>query len=371
MTQLLTLMKMLVYHLRMSNLSDSEKKRLFSLFDNEKQEDRNVGLNRSSNSEVLIVDFMNTFIRAFMASPSLNSNGNHTGGIAGCLKSIGYAAKLINPTKIVVVSDGQGGSLKRRKIYPQYKSGRKTKIRLNRAYEDTTTPDTEDKNLKKQLLRTVQYLDKLPVTTMAIDHIEADDTIAYLATEYFKNSNVTIMSADKDFLQLAGDRVKIWSPTKKKLYGCAEILLEYGISCKNFINYRVMEGDTSDNIDGIYGAGLKTIIKCYPILAEDKQYTLQELYNYSDTHKGKLKVYDTVLENKDIMQRNYDLMQLHNTQIQTFSQLRINEIMEKPIAKLDKFGFSKLLVEDCMQNNFPNSMIWLNEVFGKINSMVL
>jgi hypothetical protein len=84
-----------------------------------------------------------------------------------------------------------------------------------------------------------------------------------------------------------------------------------------------------------------------------------------------LKLYDSVLENKDIMQRNYDLMQLHDTQIQTFSQLRINEIMEKPISKLDKFGFGKLLVEDCMQNNFPNSMIWLNEVFGKINSMVL
>ena len=77
------------------------------------------------------------------------------------------------------------------------------------------------------------------------------------------------------------------------------------------------------------------------------------------------------LENKNIMQRNHDLMQLHDTQIQTFSQLRINEILEKPVPKLDRFGFSKLLVEDCMQNNFPNSMIWLNEVFGKINSMVL
>lgn len=355
----------------MSNLSDSEKKRLFSLFDNVKQEDRIGGLNRSPNSEILVIDFMNTFIRAFMATPSLSSNGNHTGGIAGCLKSIGYAVKLINPTKIVIVSDGQGGSLKRRKIYPDYKNGRKTKIRLNRAYDDLSTPDTEDKNLKKQLLRTIQYLDKLPVTTMAIDHIEADDTIAYLAKEFFKNSNVTIMSADKDFLQLASDKIKIWSPTKKKLYGCAEILLEYGISCSNFINYRIMEGDDSDNIDGIKGAGLKTILKCYPILAEDKHYTLQELYNYSDTHKGKLKLYDTVLENKYIMQRNYDLMQLHDTQIQTFSQLRINEIMEKPIGKLDRFGFSKLLVEDSMQNNFPNSMVWLNEVFGKVNSMVL
>lgn len=354
----------------MSNLTDSEKKKLYSLFNQIKPTDRVEGLNRTLNSDVLIVDFMNTFLRAFMASPSLNANGNHTGGIAGCLKSIGYAVKLLNPTRIVVVSDGNGGSMKRRKIYPQYKSGRKTKVRLNRTYEDLSNPDSEEKNLKIQLIKTVKYLDTLPVTTMAIDHIEADDTIAYLATQYFKNSNVTIMSADKDFLQLANDRVKIWSPTKKKLYGCAEILTEYGISCSNFLNYRIMEGDDSDNIDGINGAGLKTIIKCFPIFTDANQYSLQEIYNYSDTHKGKYKLYNTILDNKNTMERNWQLMQLHDTQIQTFSQLRINEILEKPLTKLDRYNFSKLLLEDNMQNNFPNSMIWLQEVFGKVNSFV-
>jgi len=355
----------------MSNITDSEKRRLFSLFDQIKPSDKVEGLNRTLNSEVLIVDFMNTFLRAFMASPSMNANGNHTGGIAGCLKSIGYAVKLINPTRIVIVSDGNGGSLKRRKIYPEYKSGRKSKIRLNRSYEDLSNPDTEEKNLKVQLIKTVKYLDTLPVTTMAIDHIEADDTIAYLAKQYFKDSNVTIMSADKDFLQLASDKIKIWSPTKKKMYGCAEILTEYGISCSNFINYRVMEGDDSDNINGIQGAGLKTILKCFPIFTEEKQYSLQEIYNYSDTHKGKYKLYNTILDNKSIMERNYGLMQLHDTQIQTFSQLRINEIMEKPLQKLDKFNFGKLLMEDGMQNNFPNSMVWIQEVFGKVNSYVV
>jgi len=313
---------------------------------------------------------MNTFIRAFMASPALNSNGNHTGGIAGCLKSIGYAVKLLNPTRIIIVSDGNGGSMKRRKIYPDYKAGRKTKIRLNRTYEDLSNPDSEEKNLKIQLIKTVRYLDTLPVTTMAIDHIEADDTIAYLATDYFKNSNVTIMSADKDFLQLANDRVKIWSPTKKKLYGCAEILQEYGVTCSNFINYRIMEGDDSDNIDGINGAGLKTIIKCFPIFTDEKRYSLQEIYNYSDTHKVKYKLYNTILDNKNIIERNWQLMQLHETQIQSFSQLRINEILEKPLIKLDRYKFSKLLLEDNMQNNFPNSIIWLQEVFGKVNSFV-
>ena len=355
----------------MSNITDSEKRRLFSLFDQIKPSDRVEGLNRTLNSEVLIVDFMNTFLRAFMASPQMNGNGNHTGGIAGCLKSIGYAVKLINPTRIVIVSDGNGGSMKRRKIYPEYKNGRKSKIRLNRSYDELSDPDTERKNIKVQLFKTVKYLDTLPVATMAIDNIEADDTIAYLAKQYFKDSNVTIMSADKDFLQLASDKIKIWSPTKKKMYGCAEILTEYGISCSNFINYRLMEGDTSDNIDGIQGAGLKTILKCFPIFTEQKSYSLQEIYNYSDTHKGKYKLYNTILDNKSTMERNHELMQLHDTQIQTFSQLRINEIMEKPLQKLDKFNFGKLLMEDGMQNNFPNSMVWIQEVFGKVNSFVV
>ncbi len=354
----------------MSNLTDSEKRKLFGLFSQVKSTDQIGGLNRTLNSDVLIIDFMNTFLRAFMASPTLNSNGNHTGGISGCLKSIGYAVKLLNPTRIIVVSDGNGGSMKRRKIYPPYKNGRKTKIRLNRTYEDISTPDSEDRSLKSQLIKTVKYLDTLPVTTMAIDHIEADDTIAYLTTQYFKDSNVTIMSADKDFLQLTNNRVKVWSPTKKKLYGCAEILLEYGISCSNFLNYRIMEGDNSDNIDGINGAGLKTIMKCFPIFTDEKQYSLQEIYNYSDTHKGRYKLYNTILDNKSTMERNWQLMQLHDTQIQTFSQLRINEILEKPLTKLDRYNFSKLLLEDNMQNNFPNSMIWLQEVFGKVNSFV-
>lgn len=355
----------------MPQLTDSERRRLFSLFDSmDDSSSKTSGLNRTVNSEILIVDFMNTFIRAFMASPTLNYNGNHTGGIAGCLKSIGYASRLFNPTKIIVVSDGTGGSMKRKKLYPEYKNGRKTKIRLNRTYEELSSVESEEQSLKKQLIRTISYLDTLPVVTMAIDYVEADDTIAYLAKQYFKDSNVTIMSADKDFLQLASDKIKIWSPTKKKVYGCAEILMEYGISCKNFVNYRVMEGDDSDNIDGIKGAGLKTIKKCFPIFEEDKMYTLQEIYNYCESHGGKYKLYNTILENKQLMERNYNLMQLHDTQLQSFSQLRVNEIMEKPINKLDRLKFIKLMTEDSMQSNLPNSHVWLGESFGKVNSLI-
>jgi len=355
----------------MTNFTSNEKKRLFSLFENVKEEDRVGGLQKAADSDILIVDGLNTFIRSFMKVPSMNDDGMHTGGIAGFLKSVGYAIKLLKPTKVIVVFDGHGGSQKRRKIFSGYKRGRKTKIRFNRTYQEMSNNDIEDKNLRIELLRLINYLDVLPVTSMSIDNIEADDTIAYLAMDSFKDKDVTIMSSDKDFLQLASDRVKIWSPTKKKVFGCKEILDEYGITCNNFIYYRIMEGDVSDNIPGIKGAGLKTILKAFPFLSEERESSLQELYNYSENYKSKYRVYERVLEEKLTLERNFELMQLKSTQIQSFTQLRIEEILEKPIPHLNKLAFSKLINEDKMWNNLPNYIVWLNETWGRVNSFVL
>jgi len=354
----------------MSGFTSNEKRRLFSLFENIKEGVGDSGIQKTTNSDILLVDGLNTFIRSFMAVPSMNDDGMHTGGIAGFLKSVGYAIKLINPTRVIIVFDGSGGSQKRRKIYPEYKKGRKTKVKFNRTYEDLSSSELEQKNLQIELMRLVNYLDVLPVTVMAIDNIEADDTIAYLSEETFKDSNVTIMSTDKDFLQLASDRVKIWSPVKKKIFGCKEIVDEYGITCNNFIYYRILEGDVSDNIPGVDGVGIKRVLQAYPFLGEDKQVTLQEIYNYSENYKGKYKIYERVLDNKLLIERNYELMQLHNTQIQSFTQLRVEEIINAPIKKINKISFSKLITEDKMWNNIPNYHIWLNQCFGKLNSFV-
>ena len=355
----------------MSGFTSSEKQRLFSLFENVNGGVGDSGIQKTTNSDILLVDGLNTFIRSFMAVPSMNDDGMHIGGIAGFLKSIGYAIKLINPTRVIVVFDGTGGSQKRRKLYPDYKKGRKTKIKFNRTYEELSSSDLEQKNLQVELMRLVSYLEVLPVTVMAIDNIEADDTIAYLSEDTFKDSNVTIMSTDKDFLQLASDRVKIWSPVKKKIFGCKEIVDEYGITCNNFIYYRVMEGDVSDNIPGLDGVGIKRVLQAYPFLGEDKQVTMQEIYNYSENYKSKYKIYERVLDNKLLLERNFELMQLKNTCIQSFTQLRIEEIIKKQVPKIDKMTFSRLITEDKMWSNLPNYMVWLNETWGKLNSFVL
>jgi DNA polymerase-1 len=343
---------------------------VFSLWENIKAE-KNLaaekGLSATVKKEVLIVDGMNTFLRCFMAIPTMNEDGLHTGGISGFLKSVGHAIKQFQPDRCVIVFDGVGGSLKRRKIYPEYKAHRKTKIRLNRVYEENLTD--EDISMQKQLQRLIAYLQSLPVNMIALDNVEADDTIAHLALDTFKDWNSTIMSADKDFLQIVNDHVKVWSPTKKRIYGPQEVLSEYGISSQNFVYFRALDGDTSDNVPGIRGCGLKTILKAFPMLAGDR-IELSVIKDYAAQNSGKLKVYDTIVQNWSDVERNYALMQLTDTALTTMAQLHIKEIVDNPIPKLNRFELIKQMSSDNLTNVIQNLPNWMNEVWSKLNNFI-
>lgn len=351
--------------------SREEKSKVFSLFSQFKNElTPERGLNRTVNDKILLVDGLNTFIRCWSANPMMNEDGLHTGGVAGTLKSIGYAIKLVNPTRCIVIFDGDGGSLKRKKIYSQYKEHRTSKVRLNRTYQELSEMETEESNKIKQLVRLSEYLKLLPVSILIADNIEADDTIAYCTTEYFKNSKIYIMSSDKDFLQLVDERVKVWNPSKKTMYGPAEVLRDYGIHPNNFVLFRALDGDSSDNIDGIKGTGLKTVLKHFPWMAESTPRDIKYLIEYANNSRGKYKVYDKVVEGSQILERNYSLMQLKETIASTSSQMHINDCLNRnKIPRIERFSLVKLITEDKMWNNLPNHQIWINETFAGLDSM--
>ena len=69
---------------------------------------------------------MNTFLRSFSIIQHLNPNGHHVGGLVGYLKSVGYAIRLYQPTRVVLVFDGQGNSTNKQYLYPDYKANRST-----------------------------------------------------------------------------------------------------------------------------------------------------------------------------------------------------------------------------------------------------
>ena len=134
------------------------------------------------NDKILIVDGLNTFIRSFSVNPSVNEDGIHIGGMTGFLLSIGYAIRTLKVTRCIIVFDGKGGSQRRRKIYPEYKSKRKPSVRYNRSDSVADLRD-EKQSMMMQLSRLVEYLDQLPVSTIVIENVEADDVMAYIATD--------------------------------------------------------------------------------------------------------------------------------------------------------------------------------------------
>ena len=305
------------------------------------------------NDKVLIIDGLNTFIRVFSVIPTTNDDGIHVGGIVGFLRSIGYTINMFRPTRVIIVFDGKGGSKHRRKLYPDYKAKRKTKYRVNRSY-DFASPEDEKQNMIMQLQRIVEYLDNLPVTVMSYDNIEADDTIGYLCRQVLTESEITVMSTDKDFLQLANGRIKIWSPTKKKIYDEQAVLDEFGISSHNLIWYRVLDGDKSDNIKGVKGLGLKTIQKKLPFLKENRIVNIDEIIT-------------ELPESKDVIELNYKLMQLSDVHISASTKTKILDRTRQPINKLIKFQFQKMFLEDKLYSALPNLDSWLLTNFNQLN----
>jgi len=318
---------------------------------------------------VLVIDGLNTFIRSYAASPVTNSDGEHVGGISGTLLSIGHAIKNIAPTRVIMVFDGKNGSAKRRQIYPEYKANRKFKIRLNRS----EVVDKQDNQLE-QLIRVIQYLENLPITVITAEATEADDVIAYIANDYLaqkQDSQVFIMSSDKDFYQLVNDRIHIWSPTKKRFYYTEDVHTEYGIYPRNFALYRALLGDKSDNIGGVDGIGEKTVQSKFNLLTEDKQVSLQELKDFASAQPPKVKIYQKFLEAEELIERNIQLMQLSESNINTTVKLRIIDTLEQEIPRCNKIAIHKMILEDKMSGAIKNPDTWLREVFQKLDGFAL
>jgi len=328
------------------------------------------------NSKVLIIDGLNTFIRCFAAIPTLNDNGMHIGGICGFLRSIGYAIEITSPTRVIVVFDGKGGSTRRKKIYPEYKEKRNPMIRLNRQ-DVFTTPDEEKHALVHELVRVVKYLENLPITLFALDNIEADDVIAYIATHVLPNSKIIIMSTDKDFLQLVDDRINVWSPTKKKFYTENSVAEEFGIPPANMCLFRAIDskGDKSDNIKGIKGVGSKTIAKKFHLLSERRTVSLEEVLEYSKSVLKNPKIKDIthqkILEGKDIIERNIKLMQLRDVDISANAKSKILDKVKAPVSPLARFPLMKMVIEDKLHAGLPNMEMWLKSHFTKIDRFAL
>jgi DNA polymerase-1 len=298
----------------------------------------------------------------------MDEHGNHIGGMVGFLKSLGFAIKSFKPTRVIVVFDGRGGSQRRRKLYPQYKANRKPPIRLNRAY-DMTTDEQERENMKFQLITLVEMLECLPVTIFAMDNVEADDVIAYLSQLITREGgNSIIYSSDKDFFQLASPTVKIYNPIKKKTFDEQVILEDFGIHPKHFHFFRALNGDTSDNINGVRGVGETTLKKVLPEIADPTADISLDFIQqkYADVKKVP-KVITNILENADLVERNLQLMDLHTGIMSEEARLIVLNKFRSATTDLRKYDLTKLMIKTKLLGAFPNFDYWFAQTFIPLN----
>lgn len=323
------------------------------------------------NDRILIIDGLNTFLRIFSSVPVISDKGEHVGGIIGTIRSIGSNIRDFNPSRVIVVFDGKGGSARRRKLFPEYKENRTGKYKLRREF--FSSEEEERKSCRLQLMRVMQYMELFPIQTICMDNIEADDVIAYMTMQYFndKAKKIRIVSTDRDFLQLVSDQVEVYSPVKKKLYDLNTLEEEMGIHPKNYLLYRTIDGDISDNINGVNGIGLKTLTKYFPEITEkilDTQYLIDESIKRVEEYKKKApKIYENIVNSQEIMTRNYALMQLQDTDISGHSKMMIMDILRQIPTKTDRMTLKKYLIDDYLHTSFKDLNGWLYSTFNTLD----
>ena len=138
------------------------------------------------------------------------------------------------------------------------------------------------------------------------------------------------------------------------MYDENSVLEDYGISSHNYIWYRVLDGDKSDNISGVRGLGLKTIQKKLPFLSENRIVEMDEVLNELPEHK-------------DTIELNYKLMQLSDVDISASTKTKIVDRINEPINRLVKFQFEKMFLEDKLFTALPNVTSWLLTNFNQLN----
>ncbi len=243
------------------------------------------------SEKILLIDGHSILNRAFYGLPDLtNSEGQHTGAVYGFLNILFRILEEEKPDYLTVAFDLHAPTF-RHKMYEAYKGTRKG------------MPD----ELREQVPLMQEMLRAMGVKMVTLEGYEADDLLGTIARRSeAKGMDVTILSGDRDLLQLATEKVMIRLPKTSKGkttiedYHASEVLKEFQVTPPQIVELKALMGDSSDNIPGIPGVGVKTATK---ILVEFG--TIENAHAHLEEIKPN--------KAKESLREHYDLAQLSKT----------------------------------------------------------
>ena len=280
-----------------------------------------------------LVDGSGYIFRAYYALPPLSrkSDGLPTGAVSGfssmlfkLLEEVRSDDSKNKPTHFAVIFDSARKNF-RNEIYKDYKANR------------SEAPD--DLAPQFEYIRKAVKAFNLP----SIEQInyEADDLIATYAKQIISlGAKVTIISSDKDLMQLVSNKIRLFDPMKSKVIGEKEVTEKFGVKPNQVIDVQSLAGDSSDNIPGVPGIGIKTASELI-----NKFKTLENLLKKAGEIPQK-KRKETLINNKDLALISKKLVTLKDdvpikTKIDTFDIKKVDK--NKLYEFLREMEFNRLL----------------------------
>ena len=175
------------------------------------------------------------------------------------------------------------------------------------------------------------------------------------------NAKKTIISNDKDFIQLLDANTFLYRPCKEEIYDVEKVINEFNIHPTNFALARAFVGDASDNLPGAKGVGLKTMAKRFPELKEEKTILLTEIIDSCKNEAKPLAFHNSILESEKLIKDNYDMMQLYAPSLSIGVREKIRDIIDNYPASFNKTNLRKMMLEDGTGN-----FSW-TELFANLN----
>ena len=336
-------------------------KELLKLLDNLDEQ----GEETVESQRILMIDGLTLFFRNFAMLNMVNPDGVHVGGLGGFFRSLGALIRQIQPTSVYVVFDGAGSANARKNLLPEYKSGRD----LQRITNWDAFDNLEDEHDAKvdQIVRIIQYLKTLPVKTVSIDKVEADDIIAYMSgiIPQKPEDKVFIVSSDKDFLQLVNENIIVYRPMEKEYYTDQTIKDKYNMPPQNFILYKTLLGDNSDKVKGVKGLGEKGLLKKFPELTK-KEMTLDDIYNICEQKYKDHVVYARVIQHIDELEKNYKIMDLSNPMLDKNDKKYLSQVVKTNEYEYLPEQFVAFYNEDKLGGMIRNVEFWVKDIFEKL-----
>ena len=280
-----------------------------------------------------LIDGSGYIFRAYYALPPLTrkSDGLPTGAVSGfcsmlfkLLEDSKSDQNLQKPTHFAVIFDSARKTF-RNEIYSDYKANRSEA-------PDDLAPQFE--YIRKSVLA-------FNLPSVDLPNYEADDLIAtYVDQILKKGAKVTIVSSDKDLMQLYKKGVRIFDPMKNKFITDDDVVKKFGVDASKVIDVQSLAGDSSDNVPGVPGIGVKTAAELI-----NKYGTLENLLKSANEIKQN-KRRETLIENKDKALISKKLVTLdHNSPVnRELSEFKLQNIDKDKLYKfLREMEFNRLL----------------------------